>query len=72
MKQKIQFSGRHLDDIFSLPCVNSIIKSSDGTPFLIIRPEHHVEFPYAAYPGDWLIEEDNGKWRVEHEPRDPM
>ena len=72
MKQKIQFTGRHLDDIFALPCVSSIIKSSDGTPFLTLRHEYHEGFPITAIPGDWLVEEDNGKWRVEHKSRNPM
>lgn len=65
MKQKIQFSGRHLDDIFALPCVSSIIKSSDGTPILTFRPEYQEGFPIIAFPGDWLVEQDNGKWRIE-------
>lgn len=72
MKQRIQFTGRHLDDIFAIPCVSSILKSSDGAPFLTLKQEYQEGFPVVALTGDWLVEEDNGKWHIETEFSKPM
>lgn len=65
MKQKIQFTGKNLNDIFYLPCVAGIEKKDFNQPFLFLKMEwtaYHFSF---AYVGDWLVEEDDGTWSVE-------
>ena len=39
LKQRIKFSGRNLNEVFSLECVKAIIKDDEQDPVLIMRPE---------------------------------
>lgn len=34
MTEQIQFTGRNLTEMFRLPCVQAIIKGTDGRPIL--------------------------------------
>ena len=64
MKQKIHFTGKNLNDVMFLPCVAGILKDDSGL-FLILCIERLSDgSPYAGI-GDWLVEEDCGKWHVE-------
>lgn len=97
MKQKIQFTGKNLDDMIKLPCVNCIAKLENGKLFLVMSPYKDKEFycdchdlrkkfhnnkasvdelyeqylllqekyPRSVNEGDWLVEKDDGTWRVE-------
>ena len=52
------------DEIFNLPCVNSISKSDKS--FIYVCMAYTMEdnkFQYAK-PGDTLVQLDNGKWRI--------
>ena len=70
MKQSIIIPNKVTSTLFDLPCILSIHKRDvEGMkPFYcILNPScavdrHDWQF---ASPGDTLIEEDNGKWRVE-------
>lgn len=70
MKQKIQITGKNIGEIFALPCVKEIRKHDYlGNTFVVhlwqrsIR--HGTIFSDYAFPGDWLVEDDNGVWNVE-------
>ena len=70
MKQSIIIPNKVTSTLFDLACILSIHKRGvEGMkPFYcILNPScavdrHDLQF---ASPGDILIEEDNGKWRVE-------
>lgn len=78
MKQKIQITGKNIGDLFRLPCVVEIqkcfVKGEHGhyipsqnieDCFVVIvhKPLYMAEI--RAKMGDWLVEDDNGNWRVE-------
>lgn len=70
MKQSIIVPNQVTATLFNLPCVLSIHKRDvEGMkPFYcILKPSCAVDRYdlLFANPGDTLIEEDNGKWRVE-------
>lgn len=68
MKQTITLSDRISPTVFKLPCVASAHKSGlDDCPYYHLFGWYMVddEQPITVGPGDILIEEDNGKWRVE-------
>ena len=64
MRQKIHFTGKNLNDVFFLPCVAGILKDGDG-PFLVLCIERMSDCSHYVGIGDWLVEEDDGKWHVE-------
>ena len=64
MRQKIHFTGTNLNDVFFLPCVSAIMKLDNDEPFIILRIGMSDGSHYAVI-GDWLVEEDGGKWHVE-------
>lgn len=67
MKQTITLSDRISPIVFKLPCVASAHKSGlDSRPYYHLFAWYMVddEQPIIVGPGDILIEEDNGKWRV--------
>lgn len=78
MKQKIQITGKNLNELFALPCVFQIQKGfvmgEQGEPIPsqniddctigIVQPlECMIET--RAKMGDWIVEDDNGNWHVE-------
>jgi len=97
MKQRIQFTGKNLNEIFALPCVCAIKKTTKDKPVIELLEyddddykreyaaamdkwkdwkhsdeEMYVDmrafnskYPKLVYIGDWLVEQDNGGWRVE-------
>ena len=66
IKQAIQI-GNHIDDIFKLPCVFSVWKSSKGIEYLFgdTKAERHKlgEFIVAS-KGDWLCEDYECHWHL--------
>lgn len=64
MKQKIEFTGEHLDDIFNLPCVRGIYKACDGTTYVDFMTTSRPFVATTATPGDEIVEKDNGEWMV--------
>lgn len=66
MKQFIIVPSQVTPTFFNLPCIEGVYKDEDGMVRYLIRPRYTTNGDYmTAYPGDTLIEEDNGKWRVE-------
>lgn len=77
MKQKVQFTGKNIRDIFALPCVYDIQKNiSMDYGFPISQRPQDMEVSIrvdltvysdieVAHYGDWIVEEDDGSWHVE-------
>ena len=66
LKQRIKFSGRNLNEVFSLECVKAIIKDDEQDPVLIMRPEKMCNDcqTHVVFIGDFIEEYDNGTWNV--------
>ena len=79
MKQKIQLTGKNLNELFTLPCVFKIQKRivmgehgdyipsqnlKDCTVDIVQKPLECMAETRAKM-GDWLVEDDNGNWHVE-------
>jgi hypothetical protein len=65
-KQRIQI-GRNVTDIMRLPCVYSCHKEADGKLCYLLH-DWDAEGNYVkAYEGDWLNEDEQGRWSVEHQ-----
>ena len=61
MKQRITIPDKVMHTVFSLPCVVGALKDKH------VGIEYHVmlegkTWSNSAYPGDTLIEDDNGIW----------
>ena len=54
---------RHIEDIFRLPCVRSIVKLYLTDDFVV-----HLTDGAIASKGQWLCEGYDGKWTVTDEP----
>lgn len=66
MKQKITVPHQVTSTFFNLPCIQGAYKDEEDDVRYLIRPRYTTDGDYQfTYPGDTLIEEDNGKWRVE-------
>ena len=67
MKQSIIVPNQVTSPFFNLPCIEGAYKDEDNAVrCYLIKPRYTTNGDYMmAYPGDTLIEEDNGKWRVE-------
>lgn len=62
--KRIEFTGKNLNDMFSLPCVKAIMKVNNK-PVLIL---YNTAVAFRAYNtveiGNILIQYDNGIWEV--------
>ena len=56
-KQFIHIEGKCIDDIFFLPCIVSVDKIKDTYCY-------YLENGQCADIGDWLCEDQDGKWSV--------
>lgn len=78
MKQKIQFTGKNLNEIFALPCVyriekdfsttlhGRIIDKSPKNVYVVARVGNSVRSDILIVEyGDWLVQDDKGFWHVE-------
>ncbi len=64
MKQRITIPDKVTHSIFQLPCVTGVIKNT------LTGIEYHArlegrDVSSSVYPGDTLIEDDNGIWHLE-------
>ena len=64
MRQRITLPDKVTHSIFSLPCVICFWKSKKHAYGIIAEFGKDKE-PDDAYPGDTLIEDDNGIWHLE-------
>lgn len=61
---KIQFTGKNLNDVFGLPCVKAILKV-DGKPVLVLMITAMVpRSRNVAEIGDTLVQYEDGTWEV--------
>lgn len=79
MKQRIKVESKNIGELFALPCVKTSAKTlAYNNEYLLIHSQDpddfYVDVAYRpdtgcygdfAYPGDWIVEEDDGTWRVE-------
>lgn len=61
--RRIKYTGKNLNDIFSLPCVSTITKY-EGDPYLCLYPSMLVGIRSIAKPGCTLVEYENGLWEI--------
>lgn len=69
-KQAIHIEGKCLEDIFHIPCVKSVEKTSIAGIFKFRFYSGCMAHPaplQCAYTGDWLYEDLDGKWHVINE-----
>lgn len=62
-KQAIAFGGRNLNDIFRLPCVESIEKGENGKPYIKLY-RSCTEGRLIATVGTVLVQFGNDTWQV--------
>lgn len=79
MKQRIQLTGKNINDLFKLPCVfkiqKRIVMGEYGDYILsqnledcfidIVQKPLECMAESRAKMGDWIVEDDNGNWHVE-------
>ena len=63
--RRIKFTGKNLNDVFTLPCVKKIIKIVNK-PQLVINSFMLVGNPLmdVAHIGDELVEYEDGRWEI--------
>lgn len=61
--RKIEFTGKNLNDVFKLPCVNCIIKI-DAVPWLVLD-NRKMATTNMCQPGDTLVQYTDGTWDIE-------
>lgn len=70
IKQSIHIEGKSIDDILRLPCVKSCEKTAVAGiykfRFFAVMMAHPAPLQ-SAWTGDYLIEDENGKWHVLNE-----
>ncbi len=66
MKQKITVPSKVTTSFFDLPCIRKAFKTLQGEVFFELRKDI-VKGDKRTYifPGDSIIEEDDGTWRTE-------
>lgn len=79
MKQRIQLTGKNINDLFKLPCVVRIQKRIVMGEHGDYIPSQNIEDCFIdivqkplecmaearAKMGDWIVEDDSGNWYVE-------
>lgn len=63
--RRVKFTGKNLNDVFALPCVETIIKILNK-PRLVLNLSMLVGDPLmdVARIGDELVEYNNGQWEI--------
>ena len=62
--QRIQI-GRNVTNIMRMDCVYSCHKEGDGRLCYLLYDWDEQGQYIKAYEGDWLVQDEDGKWRVE-------
>ena len=63
VKRDLHFNGKNIEEVFSLPCVISIMKDRKGKPAIVLSKEH-TKGRTIARSGDHLVEFESGLWQV--------
>ena len=62
--RRIKFTGKNLNDVFALPCVDKIVKIINR-PQLVINPSVLLKTsPNVANIGDELVEYEDEQWKI--------
>lgn len=62
--RRIKFTGKNLNDVFALPCVDEIVKIINR-PQLVINPSVLLKTsPNVANIGDELVEYEDEQWEI--------
>ena len=67
--RRIKFTGKNLNDVFALPCVEKIMKCGNR-PKLIMDRNMVSNVFNVALVGDDLVEYSDGKWEIQYGGRD--
>ena len=63
--QMIHFTGKHVGEIFNMPIVKAVIKTTDNEPVVILRPDMMASGKRnILLPGQSLAQDETGKWHV--------
>ena len=63
--ETIRYTGKDLDKIFELECVDGIVKDDyAGFPAVILNDEYYVGARNVLIPGNYLCKTSNGKWII--------
>ena len=61
----IRYTGKDLDKIFELECVDGIVKDEDaGFPAVILKDEYFIGVRNVLIPGYYLCKTGDGRWIV--------
>ena len=66
--RRIKFTGKNLNDVFALPCVEKIEKCAN-LPMLVLNRSMVSNDSRAALVGDELVEYSDGKWEIQYRKR---
>ena len=62
--RRIRFTGKNLNDVFNLDCVDGITKLAGKMPMLNLRKIMMRTEKCLAFPGDELVDYGNGMWEA--------
>ena len=67
IQRTITFTGKNLNDVFSLPCVLSITKTETnrGEETILVLKNEFARFSNMVYVGETLVEYEDGTWDIE-------
>lgn len=67
--RRIKFTGKNLNDVFALPCVEKIMKCGNRPKLIMNRSKVSNVFNVALV-GDELVEYSDGIWEIQYGGRD--
>lgn len=59
----IHFNGKNINDIFKLPCVQSVSKDKNDKPEVVLKREF-TNGRLTAHIGDHICQYESGLWQV--------
>lgn len=63
--ETIRYTGKDLDKIFELECVDGIVKDEDaGFPAVMLKDEYFIGVRNVLIPGYYLCKTGNGRWII--------
>ena len=66
--RRIKFTGKNLNDVFALPCVEKIEKCGNRPKLIMNRSMVNNVFNVVLV-GDELVEYSDGKWEIQYRKR---
>ena len=64
MKERVKI-GKNVTDIMRMECIYSCHKDGDGRLCYLLYDWDDAGQYIEAHEGDWLVQDEDGKWRVE-------